>query len=62
MKAQQHLKVGWSPPVKDIAHAMRHVDGVVLLECARFRYLFPDAQHRFERMMLLPKSMIAERG
>lgn len=62
VKAQQHLKVGYSPPVKDVAHAMRHVDSVVLLERTRFRYLFPDANHRFERMLLLPKSMIAERG
>lgn len=62
LKAQRGLKVGWSPPVKDVAHAMRHVDNVVLLERTRFHYLFPDARHRFERMLLLPKSMIAERG
>lgn len=62
LKAQRCLKVGWSPPVKDVAHAMRHLDNVVLLERARFHYLFPDAHHRFERLLLLPKSMIAERS
>ncbi|WP_237830136.1 methyltransferase domain-containing protein [Sandaracinobacteroides sayramensis] len=61
LKAQRRIKVGWSPPVKDVAHAMRHVDGVALLERTRFYYLFPDATHRFERLLLLPKSMIAER-
>ncbi|TPE62252.1 class I SAM-dependent methyltransferase [Sandaracinobacter neustonicus] len=62
LKAQRSMKVGWSSPPKDVAHAMRHVDNVVLLERTRFRYLFPDARHRFERVLLLPKSMIAERS
>ncbi len=61
LEAQRHLKLGWANPVKDIAHAMRHVDGTELLDLRRFRWLFPDARLYFERFLLLPKSMIAER-
>ena len=61
LQARRYLKIGWSPPVKDVARAMELVESSVLLGRIRFRYLFPDARHRFEHFLLLPKSMIAER-
>lgn len=61
LKAQRRFKLGWAGPARDVAHAMRHIEGTVLLDRTRMRDLFPDARHRFERLALLPKSMIAER-
>jgi hypothetical protein len=55
------MKVGWSRKARDMAHAMQLVEGVVLLDRRQFRFLFPQSRHRFERFLLLPKSMIAER-
>jgi hypothetical protein len=62
LKLQRTIKLGWSKPVRDVAHAMSHIDSTVLLDRTRFHCLFPGARTRFERVMLLPKSMIVERG
>lgn len=61
LKLQRRFKLGWAGPARDVAHAMRHIEGTVLLDRTRMRDLFPDARHRFERVAGLPKSMIAER-
>ncbi len=56
------MKVGWGRPTKDTALAMSMINNVVLLDWRQFRHLFPDSSYRAERLALLPKSMIAERG
>ncbi|WP_448585556.1 methyltransferase domain-containing protein [Thermaurantiacus sp.] len=61
-KILRRFKIGWGRPTGDIAHAMRDLESAVLLDRSQFRYLFPDARHRFEWFLFLPKSMIAERG
>lgn len=55
------LHTGYSPPTGDIMEAAGRVDSRLLLDRRRFRHLFPDATHRFERFLGLPKSMIAFR-
>jgi hypothetical protein len=40
---------------------MEHVQSAVLLDKRQFQTLFPDAEIRFERVLGLPKSMIATR-
>jgi len=55
-----NFKIGWSRPIKDTAHAMKVLNGTQILDRRQFRYLFPDASHKFE-WFLLPKSMIAFR-
>ncbi len=62
LKLQRRFKLGWAGPASSVAHGMRHIEGTVLLDRTRMRDLFPDARHRFERLALLPKSMIAERA
>lgn len=54
-------KIGHLEPAHDIDLAMEYVESRVLLDRTRFRALFPDAEHRFERVLGLPKSMIATR-
>lgn len=61
LKLQRRFKLGHSGPARSVAHAMRHLEGTVLLDRTRMRDLFPDARHRFEWLGPLPKSMIAER-
>jgi hypothetical protein len=61
-KILKRWKIGWGRPSGDVAHAMRDLESAVLLDRSQFRYLFPDARHRFEWLFVLPKSMIAERG
>lgn len=62
LKLVRRMKVGWSAAVPDIDHAMRNIMGTVLLDEAQFKSLFPNARVEFERVFLLPKSMIAFGG
>ena len=62
LKAHRRVKLGWPSPEPEIDDAMRLVTSSNMLDGAQFRTLFPDARHSFERLALLPKSMIAIRG
>lgn len=62
LKLVRRFKVGWSRPVADVDHAMRNVESSVLLDTTQMRALFPDGRLRYERIALLPKSIIVERG
>lgn len=61
-KLLRRFSLGWGGPCRDIDHAMRDLEGTVLLDWSQMTTLFPDARLRAERIALLPKSMIAERG
>lgn len=61
-KLLSRFKVGWAKPQRgDIDGAMRLVNSSVLIDAWQFDSLFPDAQRRFERFLLLPKSLIGLR-
>jgi hypothetical protein len=62
LKLLRRFKIGWSKPQQDVDRAMRMVMSNILLDHTQFGALYPDAKIRFERLMLLPKSLIAERG
>lgn len=61
LKLLRRFQVGWSKAQPDVDRAMSLVLSNVLLDLSQFRALFPDAEHRFERIALLPKSLIAIR-
>lgn len=63
LRARIHLSVraGWSGPAKDLDKAMRFAESNYMLTMTQMKHLFPDAQIRFERVALLPKSIIASR-
>lgn len=56
------IKAGWSGPAKDFDTGMRLAESNVMLSPAQMKHLFPDAEHRFERVAFLPKSIIATRA
>lgn len=62
LKLLRRIKIGWSPPQHDIDRAMSLVESSILLDHSQFADLYPDAEIRFERIALLPKSLIALRG
>lgn len=55
------FKIGHSAPSRDLAVTMARIESREILDAKRFRYLFPDAEHSFERVLGWPKSMIAIR-
>lgn len=57
----RRFRLGHSAPSRDLAVTMNKVESRAILTPAQFRYLFPDAQHSFERVLGWPKSMIAVR-
>ena len=57
----RRFRLGHSAPDRDIAIATGRVESRVILTATQFRYLFPDAQHQWEKVFGLPKSMIAIR-
>lgn len=57
----QRFSLGWGGRCRDTDHAMGDLDATVLLDWGQMKTLFPDAALRAERLLLLPKSMIAER-
>lgn len=57
----KRFKLGHSAPAPDLAGTMDKVESRSILDAEQFRYLFPDAEHRFERVLGVPKSMIATR-
>jgi hypothetical protein len=57
----QSFQLGYFHKAKDFHEAMEHVQSAVLLDKRQFQTLFPDAEIRFERVLGLPKSMIATR-
>jgi len=54
-------KLGFAGPHRDMDHALGDLEATVLLDWAQMRGLFPDAALRAERLLGLPKSVIAER-
>lgn len=62
LKLVQRMQVGYSPAQRDVDRAMNIVESAILLDRTQFASLFPDAEIRFERLALLPKSLIALRG
>ena len=63
LRASVHLrwKAGWGEKVRDLDEAMAFVHSSLMLDRRQFKWLFSDAEHRFERVAGLPKSMIATR-
>lgn len=57
----RRFRLGYAAPVKDIGITTERVESRSILSGGQFRHLFPDADHRFERLAGLPKSMIAVR-
>lgn len=57
----RRFRLGYSAPVRDIGVTTERVESRSILTGKQFRYLFPDADHSFERLLGLPKSMIAVR-
>jgi hypothetical protein len=57
----RRFRLGHSAPVKDVGVTTERVESRSILTGSQFRHLFPDAEHRFERLAGLPKSMIAIR-
>jgi hypothetical protein len=60
-KLLRRFRLGWGRPSPDIDHAMRTIEGTQLLDRSMMRTLFPDSRLRTERLLLLTKSLIAER-
>lgn len=57
----RRVKAGWSGPAKDWEAAMRLAESNNMLTLKQMKHLFPDADFRFERVAMLPKSIIATR-
>lgn len=57
----RRFRLGHSAPDPDIAVTTGRIESRSILTATQFRYLFPDAEHRFEKVFGLPKSMIAIR-
>jgi hypothetical protein len=55
------FRLGHAPPTGDLATTMIRFESRSMLTPGQFRYLFHDAELRFERVFGLPKSMIAIR-
>lgn len=62
LKLFRRMKIGHAAAAPDIDRAMSLVMSSILLDHSQFTGLFPDAEVRFERVALLPKSLIAMRG
>jgi len=54
-------KLGFAGPHRDMDHALGDLEATVLLDRAQMRGLFPDAVLHTERLLGLPKSLVAER-
>lgn len=57
-----HLSLGNYPKIPDFGDAMKAVQGARLLDKRQIVNLFPDAKIRFERILGIPKSIIAVGG
>ena len=57
----RRFALGRAPRCRTVGEAVLHVDTARLLDRPMFRYLFPDAEHLTERVLGLPKSLIAVR-
>lgn len=53
--------LGYFPKARDFDQAMEYVNDSILLDKLQMRTLFPDAEHRAERVLGLTKSLIAIR-
>lgn len=53
--------LGYFPKARDFDQAMEYVNDSILLDKLQMRTLFPDAEHRSERVLGLTKSLIAIR-
>ncbi len=57
-----NFDIGFAPRRQTVDHAMRDVQSMALLDRRQFAALFPDAQMHVERVLGLPKSLMAIRG
>lgn len=60
-KLLRRFRLGWGRPSPDIDHAMHTIEGTELLDRSMMKALFPDSRIGAERVLLLTKSIIAER-
>lgn len=57
-----HFDVGFAPRRSSVDHAMRDVQSMCLLDRRQLAALFPDARIEIERVLAMPKSLMAVRG
>ena len=57
-----NFDIGFAPRRHTVEHAMRDVQSIALLDRRQFAALFPDAAMETERVLGLPKSLMAIRG
>ncbi len=55
----QKIGLGRFKPIADLNDAMRILESSILLDGKQFRSLFPDSKILMERLVVIPKSMIA---
>ena len=55
----QTIGLGRFKPIADLNDAMSVLESSILLDGKQFRSLFPDAKILMERLVMIPKSMIA---
>jgi len=60
-KIHGRVRAGWSGPAKNLDSAMKLAESNNMLAMSQMKHLFPDAEFRFEKVALLPKSIIATR-
>ncbi|MGD9664038.1 MAG: methyltransferase domain-containing protein [Novosphingobium sp.] len=60
-KLHRRVKAGWAQPDGTLDQAMGLAMSNFMLDRSQYRFLFPDAEHRFEFFAGLPKSMLAMR-
>jgi hypothetical protein len=59
LKLLQKFQLGWAPAQPDVHKAMNLVMSNILLDTSQFKALFPDAEHSYERVCGVAKSLIA---
>lgn len=63
LRAKIHMRIGagWAKKADSFEAAMQQATSNTMLDRSQFRWLFPDAKHSFERVLGIPKSMVAVR-
>lgn len=60
-KIHRRFRAGWAPSAQSMDEAMAQAESNYMLDLRQFKTLFPDGETRFERVLGIPKSMIASR-
>lgn len=61
VKLHMRMSAGWADRAENLEQAMRLATSNAMLDKCQMRFLFPDSELQFERVALLPKSIIATR-